>query len=206
MYSILNRYLFQHKSLPVPGIGTIYLETGTASIDSASRMAIPPTHQLRFDRYFDAPDKSFFAYLAQQQNIADYESLRQYNEFAYRLRDQLNLQQSAEWNGLGVLYKDEEGNILLRSDFLNPSFLEPVSATKVVRSDAQHTMLVGDQERTSDEMLHWFSEEADSAPGKWWLPALVTGIAAVLLILFHLSSHGWKMDAAGNQQILQTEK
>ena len=58
--------------------------------------------------------------------MADYESLRQYNDFAYRLRDQLNLQQSAEWSGLGVLYKDAEGNILLRSDFLNPTFLEPV--------------------------------------------------------------------------------
>jgi len=206
MYRILNRYLLQHKSLPIPGIGTIYLETGIASIDSASRMAVPPSHQLRFDRYFDSPDKSFYTYLSQQQNIADYESLRLYNDFAYRLKDRLNLEQSAEWKGLGTLYKDEEGNILLKSSFSNPAFIEPVSATKVVRSDAQHTMLVGDRERTSDEMLHWFSEEADSAPGKWWLPAVVVGIAALLIILFHLSSHGWKFDAAGNQQVLQTEK
>jgi len=35
---------------------------------------------------------------------------------------------------------------------------------------------------------------------------LLTGIAAALIILFHFSSHGWKVDSTGNQQQVQLNK
>jgi hypothetical protein len=206
MYRILNRYLFQHKSLPVPGIGTLYLEKTVASIDATTRSAVPPSYYFRFERYFDAPDKEFFSYLSQQENIADYESLRMYTEFAYSLRDRLNHQNKAEWENVGVLRKDPEGNVVFESALPQPFFLQPVPASKIVRADAQHTLLVGDRERTSGEMSSWFSEEPVTGNRLWWLAALVTGIISVLVILFHFSTHGWKIDAVGNQQVLQVEK
>ena len=205
MYTILNRYLFQHKSLPIPGLGTIYLETHSASVDASTRMALPPSYQFRFDNYFDAPDKELFAYVSQQKNVADYESLRLYNEFAYQLRDKLNLQRQVEWTGIGTIKKDDEGNISMSTSF-NPYFLQSVPATKVIRSDAQHTLLVGDRERTSGEMTSWFNEEADTGHRGWWIVALSTGVAALLFILLYFSSHGWKLEATGNQQVLQTQK
>ncbi len=206
MFPILNRYLFLNKSIPVPGLGSICLETMPATIDASTRCLIPPVYQFRFDKFFDAPDKDFFAYLSARQQISDYEALRQYNEFAYDLRDRLNYSREAVWEGLGILKKDDMGEIQFESHLEKPFFLQPVPAEKVVRADAKHMMLVGDRQRSNREMSDWFSEEPVHGNRLWWLAALIGGILALMLIMFHFSTHGWNVGSTGNQKLIQAVK
>ena len=73
----------------------------------------------------------------------------------------------------------------------------PTPAMRVNRQDAQHTLLVGDRERTSVEMNVWLQEEGVSRKkGSWWIVALVLGIIAVAILGWHFYSNGW---ATGNQ-------
>jgi hypothetical protein len=206
MYAILNKYLFLNKSIPVPGLGTICMETQPANIDASTRSILPPTYKFRFDKFFDSPDKELFSYLSAQQNISDYEALRQYNDFAYSLRDRLNYFREAPWEGLGVLRKDDMGEIHFDSFIPNPSFLQPVPAEKVVRANAKHMLLVGDHERSTSEMTDWFAEEPVHGNRLWWLVALMGGIVAALVIMIHFSSKGWKVESTGNQQLIQVKK
>jgi len=205
MYAILNRYLFLHKSIPIPGLGTICMESQAATIDASTRTIHPPVYRFRFDKFFDSPDKDLFAYLSAQQKISDYEALRQYNDFAYSLRDRLNYFREAPWEGLGTLKKDDLGDIHFESSILNPSFLQQVPAEKVIRTNAKHMLLVGDRERSSREMSDWFAEEPIHGNRLWWLVALVGGIAAALIIMFHFSSKGWNVESTGNQQTIQVK-
>ena len=205
MYTILNRYLFLHKSIPIPGLGTICLESQAATIDASTRTIHPPVYRFRFDKFSDSPDKDLFAYLSAQQKISDYEALRQYNDFAYSLRDRLNYFREAPWEGLGILKKDDTGEIHFESSILNPSFLQPVPAEKVVRTNAKHMLLVGDRERSSREMSDWFAEEPIHGNRLWWLVALIGGIAAALIIMFHFSSQGWNVESTGNQQTIRVK-
>ena len=206
MYAILNKYLFLNKSIPLPGLGTICLESQAASIDASTRSILPPTYRFRFDKFFDSPDKDLFSYLSSQQNISDYEALRQYNDFAFSLRDRLNYFREAPWEGLGILKKDDMGEIQFESSIPNPSFLQPVPAEKVVRANAKHMLLVGDRERSNSEMSDWFAEEPVHGNRLWWLVALLGGIAASLVIMTHFSSNGWKVESTGNQQLIQVKK
>ena len=206
MYAILNKYLFLNKSIPLPGLGTICLESQAASIDASTRSILPPIYRFRFDKFFDSPDKDLFSYLSSQQNISDYEALRQYNDFAFSLRDRLNYFREAPWEGLGILKKDDMGEIHFESSIPNPSFLQPVPAEKVVRANAKHMLLVGDRERSNSEMSDWFAEEPVHGNRLWWLVALLGGIAASLVIMTHFSSNGWKVESTGNQQLIQVKK
>jgi hypothetical protein len=206
MYDILNKYLFLNKSIPVPGLGTICMDNLPATIDASTRTIHPPTHRFRFDKFFDSPDKELFTYLSAQQNISDYEALRQYNDFAYSLRDRLNYFREASWEGLGILKKDDMGEIHFESSISNPLFLQPVPAEKVVRANAKHMLLVGDRERSSGEMSDWFAEEPVHGNRLWWLVALIGGIAAAMIIMFHFSSRGWNVESTGNQQLIQIKK
>jgi len=206
MYAILNNYLFLHKSIPVPGLGTICLESQPATIDASTRSILPPSYRFRFDKFSDAPDKNLFSYLSSQQQISDYEALRQYNDFAYSLRDRLNYFREAPWEGLGALVKDDSGEIHFESTIENPDFLQPVPAEKVVRVNAKHMLLVGDRERSSREMSEWFAEEPVHGNRHWWMIALLCGIAAALVIMIHFSSHGWDVSSTGNQQTIQVKK
>ena len=155
MFQVLNAYLFQHRSISIPGLGTIYLETHPAHVDVADRTIHPPVFRFRFDKYFDAPDATFFSYLAAQRNILDYEAIKWYSEFSFELRNRLRQEDEVVWEGVGTLRKDGSGNVLFEPVDSHLFFMQPAPTIRVSHQDAQHRLLVGDRERTSGEMNEW---------------------------------------------------
>jgi len=197
MFQVLNAYLFQHRSISIPGLGTIYLETFPANVDVADRTILPPVYQFRFDKYFDAPDKEFFSFVATQRNMLDFEAIKWYNEFSFELRNRIRNENEVNWEGIGTLKKDDSGNIVFESVRATPPFMAPTPAMRVNRQDAQHTLLVGDRERTSGEMNEWLHDENMGRRRRsWWIIALVLGIIALAILGWHFYAHGWN---TGNQ-------
>ena len=129
MFAVLNAYLFQHRSISIPGLGTIYLDVLPADVDVADRTMLPPGYRFRFDKYFDAPDKEFFSYLAAQRNIFDYEAIKWYNEFSFELRNRIRNEDEVSWDGVGILRKDGSGNVLFES-VKAPDFLQIIAAAR----------------------------------------------------------------------------
>ena len=197
MFQVLNAYLFQHRSISIPGLGTIYLESLPASADVADRTILPPAYRFRFDKYFDAPDKEFFSYIAAQRNILDYEAIKWYSEFSFDLRNRIRTEDQVNWDGVGVLKKDLSGNVIFESISGNPLFMVPTPAMRVNRQDAQHMLLVGDRERTNVQMNEWLHEEgAGRKKRSWWIIALILGVIALAILGWHFYSNGWSF---GNQ-------
>jgi hypothetical protein len=193
MFHVLNAYLFQHRSISIPGLGTIYLETFPANVDVADRTMQPPVFRFRFDKYFDAPDATFFSYLATQRNSLDYEAIKWYNEFSFELRNRIRSEEQVTWDGVGILKKDGAGNVLFESVVSHLSFLQPTPAIRVNRQDAQHTLLVGDRERTSGEMNEWLLENTGRRKLSWWVIALILGGVGLLFLGWYFYAHGWSV-------------
>jgi hypothetical protein len=194
---VLNAYLFQHRSISIPGLGTIYLETFPASVDVADRTMLPPAYRFRFDKYFDAPDKEFFSYLAAQGNMLDFEAIKWYSEFSFDLRNRIRNENEVSWKGVGILKKDGAGSILFESVPAPSFFQQPTPAMRVNRQDAQHTLLVGDRERTSGEMNEWLhDEEVQRRKFPWWIIAVILAVLGLSVLGWHFYFHGW---VTGNQ-------
>jgi hypothetical protein len=218
MNNVLVSYLLQHKSISIPGLGSMYIERIPAQTDFVNRRILPPDYHFRFDKYFDAPDKDFFTYLAKHQNIADYEAIKWYNEWAYELRSKLREGQVVEWAGIGSLKKDISGEIIFESAGRIASLQEPTPANRVIHTHTQHTMLVGDQEVTRKISNTDSSGESNSnvIPGEeqmdyppypeppkkkgWWIFALVIAAIALSVIFFRVYKSGFVTSAAGNHQ------
>jgi len=200
-FQVLNAYLFQHRSISIPGLGTIYLETFSANVDVADRTILPPLYKFRFDKYFDSPDREFFAYIASQRKVLDYEAIKWYNEFSTDLRNRIRTEEKVDWEGVGTLSKDEGGNVLFEPASTSALFMTPTPAIRVNRQNAQHTLLVGDQERTNVEMNELLHDEeaADKRKWAWWIVALVLAILALAALGWHFYVHGWSI---GNQRTL----
>lgn len=197
MFQVLNAYLFQHRSISIPGLGSIYLETHPASVDVAERTILPPVYQFRFDKYFDAPDREFFSFIATQRNILDFEAIKWYNEFSFELRNRIRTEDQVDWEGVGILKKDNSGNVIFESIADNGLFMAPTPALRVNRQNAQHTLLVGDQEKTNFEMNEWLHEETSgNKKFSWKLVALIIGLLAMVILGWHFYSNGWTW---GNQ-------
>ena len=197
MFQVLNAYLYQHRSISIPGLGTIYLETLPAHVDVADRTILPPQYKYRFDKYFDAPDREFFSYIAVHRGILDYEAIKWYNEVSFDLRNRIRNEDRVIWEGVGTFKKDDSGNVLFDSGAEDGELLTPTPAHRVNRLDAQHVLLVGDQERTNVEMNEWLAEEEGVRRRKpWWVIALIVGIIALALLGWHFYANGWTF---GNQ-------
>jgi hypothetical protein len=197
MLQVLNAYLFQHRSISIPGLGTIYLETFPAHTEVADRAILPPVYRFRFDKYFDAPEKEFFSFLAAQGKMLDYEAIKWYNEFSFDLRNRIRNEDEVPWEGVGVLKKDGAGNVVLESAEAPDFIRQAVPAFKVSHQDAVHTLLVGDRERTSGEMSGWHLEESKSRKRlSWWVIALILLVIGLAILAWHFYTHGWSL---GNQ-------
>ena len=199
-FQVLNAYLFQHRSISIPGLGTIYLETFPANVDVADRTILPPVYRFRFDKYSDSPDREFFAYIANQRNVLDYEAIKWYNEFSTNLRNRIRSEEKVEWEGVGMLSKDEGGNVTFEPTSAT-RFMRPTPAIRVNRQNSQHTLLVGDQERTNVEMNELLHDDEGAGRKKrtWWIIALVLAVLALAALGWHVYVNGWSI---GNQRSL----
>lgn len=198
MIGILTGYLIQHKSISIPGLGTIYLERLPAMNDFSNREIHPPAYRYRFDKYFDAPDKDFFSFLATHKDIPEYEAIKQYNEFAYELRNRIRQNEKFYWPDVGTLSKELSGEIYFESA-TPPSCLQPVPAHRVIRQDTPHAILVGDQQMTTQDMSELLNNGTYVEKESWWVYALIIFAFALIILFFHFFRRGWSLEAIGSQ-------
>jgi hypothetical protein len=202
MQGALYTYLLQHKSLSIPGLGTIFVERVPAQSDFVNKQLLPPSYHFRFNKYFDAPDKDFFSYLASQSNLADYEAIRWYNEWAFALHNEIRADNPVNLENIGVLRKDISGEILFEADRPVPSYLETVPAHRVIRSNSKHKVIVGDWELSSEQAAEFLQDEIQVEKESYWIYALVIVAFSMIVLFFHFYKNGFNSDAIGNQQTI----
>ncbi len=203
MYEVLNRYLFQHKSISIPGLGSLVAETIPAVSDFANKQLLPVQLKFRFDKYSDAPDREFFSYLSQTKNIPDFEAIGWYNEFASALRNKIRSGEEAVWQGVGVFKKDFGGEVVFEPAPPPYEFYPAVKAERIIRADARHSILVGDKEKTNYEMTELLNDEVHVEKESWWIYALILAAIGLSVLFFHLYSNRMKWGVTGNQQKVQ---
>jgi hypothetical protein len=202
MTDTLYSYLLQHRNLPIPGLGTILIERAPAQSDFVNRQLLPPSFHFRFDKYFDAPDKEFFSYLAANSPMADYETIRWYNEWAYDLRNQIRTDHPVVLEGMGKLVKDSSGDISFLPFQALETYYGNASAERVVNRQAVHTVRMGDKEWKSDDAAEWLSGQKDAGNDYWYWYALILLAVAAVVLFFHFYRNGVGASATGLQRLL----
>jgi len=189
MIPTLNSYLHQHKSLSIPGIGTIYIERTPARSDFTNKQILPPGFHYRFDRFYDTPDKQFFSFLARKKNVADYEAMQWYNDWAYETSARLKTDSIIFWDGVGAIKREDSGDVVFEPLAPIETFLLPVTATRIIRSDTTHTMIVGDKHLTNHQMSGYLSDN-DKQPNQktpWAIYALAVGLLLIIVFFLYLA-------------------
>lgn len=185
MLPALNSYLHQHHSLCIPGIGTIYIERTPARSDFTNRQILPPGYHYRFDRFFDTPDKNFFSFIARARNIQEYEAIKWYNEWAYDVGAQLRKESVLNWEGVGTISRNENGDVVFETFAPIEAHLVPVPAQRIVRTNTSHTMLVGDKEVTNIQMTGLLNENGKHPGHKSnWMLYVLLAVVAIALVVF----------------------
>jgi hypothetical protein len=205
MYHDLYEYLVLHKQLNIPGVGTFLLERKAAGTDITHRQINPPVYTISFNQGSETPAKKFFYWLADKLNIHYHEAIVRFNSFSYDLRQQVLSGNKITWNNVGTISKGISGDVRFESSLKDYRFDPPVSATRMIRDKAVHTVRVGEEEKTSIEMTEWLHPEEERR-NYWWAPALIVAIILMIFISIYLSQNGFSQTSAGNQQTLAPQK
>lgn len=199
MYQQLYQYLLQHHRLTIPGIGTLAVESTAALYDFPNRSVNPHAYSISLLHGNDAPSKKVFAWLAQAFGITDREAVMQFNDFAYELKKKVIDGRKVNWDQVGTLSVGLAGEIRFESAVRQSVIEATVEANKVVREHAEHTVRVGEDEKSSAEMLELLAP--DTPARNYWLTiAVILLIIAVIFTGWYFSTHGIETSAAGNQR------
>ncbi|HRN58408.1 MAG TPA: hypothetical protein PLL71_18235, partial [Agriterribacter sp.] len=204
MFHILHQYLIQHKSLSLPGLGTLELQNIPAISNFSDHMIEPPMQKIIFDDMHDAPDKDLFQYVAARLEVEEWEAIKRVNDFSYELKNQLKQEGEMVWDKVGVLRAELGSNITLEAKTITYDFMEPVPAIRIIRTNANHTILRGDTEVSENFIRRdaaYPEDEAVTSPKqRWWIWACVLGGIAFLLLFLHLYKTGFTINSLHNTQ------
>lgn len=199
MYGELHQYLILHKQLSMPGIGTFLLERKPAHIDFVNKIAEPPTYSVALHHGNVAASKNVFYWLASSLGISELDAVKRFNDFSFDIKNKVMAGDELHWEGVGVFSKGLAGEIRFESALKDFKSGEPIPAVKVIREKAEHTVRVGEQEKTSSEMIEMLAPSHEKKI-QWWAIALIVSLLAFVFIGLYLSSKGVKTSSVGNQQ------
>jgi hypothetical protein len=205
MYTDLYEYLILNKRLSVPGIGTFLLERKPAATDLTHRQISPPAYTIRLDHSNQTPAKKFFYWLAGKLNVHYHEAIVRFNGFAYDLKNQVSSGNKICWDNVGTLSKGMSGEVKFESALKEYHYDPPVSAARLTREKAVHTLRVGEEEKTSEEMTEWLHPE-EKQPSYWWASAVIAAIIVLISMGLYFSQQGINLSSAANQQKLSPQK
>lgn len=206
MYGELYQYLILHKQLNIPGIGTFLLERKPADIDFVNKMANPPVYTIALHYGNSTPSKNVFNWLSSTLNISERDALTRFNDFALDIKDKVLAGDKLYWNGIGTLSKGMAGEIRFEASLKDLKTGLPVPAIKVIREHAEHSVRVGEQEKTSSEMVEMLAPAGEQKKIQGWGLALIIGLLAFIFIALYFSSKGLNTSSTGNQQKVVPQK
>lgn len=185
MHQLIASYLFQNKSCPIPGFGTLTLHVSGAKADFASQLIAPPEPFIQFnDR--ETNTGGLLNYMVAKTNNNTHEVTEALGHFCDGLKKGLSAHAKVSLDGIGNFVVDNNGNTIFEPLALPVAFLQPVFAERVIHPKSEHHMLVGDKETTNTLMTELLSERP-GAKDRWWIWAIVLGVVGLLLLLLYFS-------------------
>ncbi len=203
MKEILLKYLLQYQQLGLPGIGYLQLHTRASQTDIVNKRILPPTPAFRFATDVPAASqKDLVRFIASRMQVAEDLALRELEDFCTTALEGIKKGLPLEWSGFGSIRKGLAGEMAFELSSKSIFAFPPVTAERVIRVNAEHTILVGDTEKTNTQMSELLTEDEPQKRSRWWVWALVLAFAGLGVLGFYLYQHNGRIDAFRNQQTL----
>jgi hypothetical protein len=199
---LLKEYLLIKKDLPLIGVGVLQLRRVPSSFDIGNRQFLPPQITYELVPEVAVPTIELSNWLSARMGLDAAEALSRYKHFCEELLQLIDNGKKPLWKGWGQWGRDQQGVIQFRADTSGVQ-LSPVSATKIIRDNAEHMVRVGEDNRTSAEMNQLLQQKKVFYPiekiATWsWL------VLAALWLGWHVYSRSLTTDSFASPAKIKT--
>jgi hypothetical protein len=204
MKEILLKYLLQFQQLGLPGIGYLQLYIRASQTDIVGKRILPPTPSFRLTGEIPpGTERDLVRFVSGRMQVVEDVAERQIQDFCSASLEGIKKGVPLEWKGFGSIRKGIAGEMTFELASKSSIFaFPPVPAERVIRTNAEHTILVGDTEKTNTQMSELLLEEGPHKRSTWWIWALVLVVVASSVLAFYLYQHNGRMDGFRNQEPL----
>jgi hypothetical protein len=203
MQDSLYEFLILNRKINLPGIGTISLQQDSSLLDFGNKELTPPSYYFIMESASDKPSKKLLDWLSSSRNISEWDAIKSVNDFSFSLKEKLSEAGEVVWQKVGTFRRDSNGNLKLDSQLVALKSQLPVVAEKVMRENVLHTILVGEQEKSSAEMEEYFAE-TPATRNYAWLIAVILTVLAIMFVGWYFSEKGFAPSSVGNQSVIKS--
>lgn len=194
MEKIIFKYLAGRRTVSLPGIGRFQLVQEAAQTDISEQQLRAPVTTVQYEAGSGEEDYLFTRYVARQLVMPEEKAREQIGAYCRQLTATINQSGVAGISGIGELFK-ENGNGFSFTPYLQPEYIQPVTAVRAIRQNEVHTIRVGEDEKTNVEMADLLAEP-ETRKKRWWIAPLIIGLLALGFLAWHFTQSA----ATGSQQ------
>jgi len=188
MYKAVLKFFALHHHLSLPGIGHFNVETQPAEIDFTDRSIISSKNKIVFSNDKLPAEKKLCDFLSLELNTDETRATQSLTEFTEQLQRDLDNNNSIYLKGIGTLSR-QTSNVLTFQPEEIPAYFPPLIAERVIRKNTTHTVRVGEDEKTSNEMHTALRQPEKIRKEKWWIAAMILAITGIAAIAFYYATH-----------------
>ena len=185
MQKQIASYLFQHKTCPLPGLGTLSVLNSGAEADFTNKLITAPKSFIQFSNA-ETDTAGLLNYLVLTTGADKYEVTEALDHFCDNLKNKIADQSDMQIESIGTFFVDGSGNINFTPQELPTAFVQPVFAERVIHPDAEHQILVGDKETTNTVMTGYFNE-TPVVKDRWWIWAIVLSVTGLIALIIYFT-------------------
>lgn len=186
MQQLIASYLFQNKTCPLPGVGTLSVVATTSQADFLNKSISAPHPIISFINVETNPG-GFIKYVSHTYNLSLQDAQKKIDAFCTEIKNTIATGIGFTIEKVGNFNSPQTGSVIFNQHELPTAFWQPVQAERVVHPQAEHQILVGDKETTNIAMADYFT---DIPPTKqnWWIWAIVLAALAISIIIIYFSA------------------
>jgi nucleoid DNA-binding protein len=187
---ILYKYLILNGSMSIPDFGSFEVYTHHALNDFPSKKLLPPKQSIRFKTEINQNFTPLINYLQTRINATEDHIVRLLSDFSDQLKKKIYNEEKVDWDGIGSLITSPNGEINILSKSHQAEYYVEKGYTQVLRENNQHSVLVGDEEKTNTEMIAFFEEKKEENKFTSWIYMSIFMLILSVAFLFIRLSMG----------------
>jgi hypothetical protein len=189
----LTTYLFQHKKVVIPYVGSFQLRYQPAVLHFSDRVIYSPYYQIEHTND-EIVDDNQIEFICATTRLQQNEVQDQLLALGQALKNKLK-QSPFEWKGVGRL---EQNDSFILFKPLDSNLMISVPAHKVVHENAQHQVRVGEDHLQSGEAAERLQQpEVKRSKLMLWIWILI-GLA-IAFLAFYFYTRGMEVSTSGSQ-------
>ena len=180
MIPFFIEYLAFSGELPLQGLGYLRVKKGSAKLDITTRLLTPPSQEYIFESSDIVDVESFYSWLKLRRSTPSHNDESAYLQIINDL-NKLSGTDLIEWKGIGTWRKGDSQKVVFEPGKIKNQ-LKAVVAEMVIRSEAVHSIQVGELVSDSVEMSKRLSQKTKRVIPLDWL-----GVFLLITVLAFLS-------------------